>query len=195
MSPRPPDDGHLAALIAAVRHGDHAALAQLYDETHGIVHAVLLRMLHDPEQAQEALQDCYIRVWQRAETYDPERGEPVSWLIGNARYRALDLLRQARQLREREVPDDVLETVADGEPGPQQESEALEDLQQLMTCVRELPEMQRKAVLLAYYRGYSHQELSEALGAPLGTVKAWMRRGLARLRSCLAARHAHEQDR
>ena len=179
------DDAFLTALIQAVSNGDHQALARLYDRTSSTLYAVLLRMLRDPELAREALQDCYIRVWQRAETFDPARGEPIAWLIGNARYRALDILRQAGH-RSQEISDDHLAEMPDPEPGPEQESEELDGLQRLMRCMDDLSEVQRKSVLLAYYKGYSHQELSEAMDAPLGTVKAWLRRGLAKLRSCLS---------
>lgn len=183
MMPRE-DDALLTALIQAVSAGDHDALAQLYDRTSHLLYPVLLKMLGDPEQANEALQDCYIRVWQRAETFDPERGEPVSWLIGNARYRALDQLRNRRR-RADEVSDEALAELPDLEPGPDQETEALERLSHLMKKINRLSEMQRKTILLAYYKGYSHQELAEALGAPLGTVKTWLRRGLAALRKQL----------
>ena len=86
----------LAALLERVAAGDQAALAQLYDLTSPILYGLMLRMLRQPERAQEALQDCYLRVWHRAETYCPAKGEPIAWLIGVARYRALDALRGQR---------------------------------------------------------------------------------------------------
>jgi RNA polymerase sigma-70 factor, ECF subfamily len=180
----------LAGLIDRVAAGEQAALAALYDLTSPILYGLLLRMLRQPERAQEALQDCYLRVWHRAETYSAAKGEPIAWLIGVARYRALDALRRHRATDTgsvalddheggREVPDVRFE------PGPEDRAVEREGLERLMRCMRGLSEVQRKSVLLAYYQGYSHTELAQAMGAPLGTVKAWIRRGLARLRECL----------
>lgn len=176
----------LIELIAAIGQGDREALAALYDATSPILYGLLLRMLHHPDWAQEALQDCYLRVWQRSETYSPDKGEPIAWLIGNARYRALDLLRSARQRQGRESADDPSEMeFPDLSPSPEDRAVESEGLARLNICLRGLSEVQRKSVLLAYYEGYSHQELSAAMNAPLGTVKAWVRRGLAKLRECL----------
>lgn len=182
----------LAALLERVAAGDQAALAQLYDLTSPILYGLMLRMLRQPERAQEALQDCYLRVWHRAETYCSAKGEPIAWLIGVARYRALDALRGQRVV---DTAPASLESGAvalevagqDFEPGPEDRAVEREGLERLMRCMRGLSEVQRKSVLLAYYEGYSHTELAQAMGAPLGTVKAWIRRGLARLRECLEA--------
>lgn len=180
------DQARLAALLLRIARGDQRALAELYDLTSPILYGLLLRMLRAPERAQEALQDCYVRVWQRAETYDPAKGEPVGWLIGVARYRALDILRQRRDLNLSGVehPPDEAE-LPDLEQGPEDRAVEREGLERLLRCMRGLSEVQRKSVLLAYYEGYSHTELAQAMDAPLGTVKAWIRRGLARLRECL----------
>lgn len=180
----------LAALLERIAAGEQAALAQLYDLTSPILYGLMLRMLRQPERAQEALQDCYLRVWHRAESYSPAKGEPIAWLIGVARYRALDVLRGQRFVM---APAAAMEpeavapemTAQEFEPGPEDRAVEREGLERLMRCMRGLSEVQRKSVLLAYYEGYSHTELARAMGAPLGTVKAWIRRGLARLRECL----------
>lgn len=182
----------LAGLLERVAARDQAALAELYDLTSPILYGLMLRMLRQPERAQEALQDCYLRVWHRAETYSPVKGEPIAWLIGVARYRALDALRGRRvvgtaaaSLESEAVALEASER--DFEPGPEDRAVEREGLERLLRCMRGLSEVQRKSVLLAYYEGYSHTELAQAMGAPLGTVKAWIRRGLARLRECLEA--------
>ena len=176
----------LIELITAIGHGDQDALASLYDATSPILYGLLLRMLRRPDWAQEALQDCYLRVWQRAETYTPDKGEPIAWLIGNARYRALDILRSARKRLVRDADEDPIALeLPDLAPSPEDRAVESEGLARLNICLRGLSEVQRKSVLLAYYEGYSHQELSAAMNAPLGTVKAWVRRGLAKLRECL----------
>lgn len=176
----------LIELVASVGRGEHRALAELYDATSPIIYGLLLRMLRRPDWAQEALQDCYIRVWQRAETYTPDKGDPIAWLIGNARYRALDLLRAARAREDRTESDEsAVLALPDLAPSPEDRAVESEGLSRLTRCMRGLSEVQRKSVLLAYYEGYSHPELSQAMHAPLGTVKAWLRRGLAKLRTCL----------
>ncbi|MGQ0699628.1 MAG: RNA polymerase sigma factor [Panacagrimonas sp.] len=177
----------LVELIAAIGRGDRQALGELYDATSPILYGLLLRMLRRPDWAQEALQDCYIRVWQRSETYTPDKGDPIGWLIGNARYRALDLLRAARERgnRTESTDEETIFSLPDHQPSPEDRAVESEGLQRLSRCLRGLSEVQRKSVLLAYYEGYSHPELSQAMNAPLGTVKAWLRRGLAKLRECL----------
>lgn len=176
----------LRRLLDRISSGDASALTALYDQTSPILYGLLLRMLRRPDWAEEALQDCYLRVWQRSESYRADRGEPIAWLIGIARYRALDRL---QSLRDREYPlqeydPDRLDAVQDG-PGPEETAVEQEGLERLHRCLRGLQEEQRRSVLMAYYEGYSHSELAQALDAPLGTVKAWVRRGLARLRACL----------
>lgn len=186
VRPNEPDSEQLTRLLAAVASGDSRAVAELYDATSPVLYGLLLRMLRRPDWAQEALQDCYIRVWQRAESYTADKGEPIAWLIGIARYRALDLLHAVRARDARDGGDlDSLPDLADEHPGPEDRAVEREGLERMSRCLRGLSEVQRKSLLLAYYEGYSHQELSDAMNAPLGTVKAWIRRGLSKLRECL----------
>ena len=180
----PPEQ--LLQLIRAVASGDRQALGKLYDLTSPILYGLLLKMLRRPDWAQEALQDCYIRVWRRAITYTANKGDPISWLIGNDRYRALDLLKAAQERDDRSDHDEnTLENLPDIGRSPEDYAVESQGLERLSRCMRGLSEVQRKSVLLAYYEGYSHPELSRAMDAPLGTVKAWLRRGLAKLRECL----------
>lgn len=180
------DREKLATLLAEVAQGDGQALGKLYDLTSPILYGLLLRMLRRPEWAQEALQDSYLRVWQRAETYSASKGEPIAWLIGVARYRALDQLRLRRPEGDGAVDGAPPFDPPDLEPGPEDRAVEREGLERLLRCLQGLTEVQRKSVLLAYYEGYSHTELAQAMHAPLGTVKAWIRRGLAHLRECLS---------
>ncbi len=174
----------LEQLLQSVAAGNAQALLELYDCCSPHLHSVLLRMLKHPDWAQEALQDCFIRVWQRAETYDASKGEPIAWLIGIARYRALDVLNSHRgQINQVEL--ESVANLADEQQSPESWVEQQQGLAQLGLCLQRLQECQRRSLLLAYYEGYSHRELALAMNAPLGTVKAWIRRGLAALRACL----------
>lgn len=176
----------LVRLLAAIGSGDERAFAQLYEACSSHLYALLLRMLKRRDWADEALQDCFLRVWQKAETYAPEKGAPLTWLMTVARYRALDLLRMKRP--EVEMPEEGEEppmTFVDVAESPEDRAVEREGLGQLHRCMKGLQDEQKRSVLLAYYEGYTHQELAVAMNAPLGTVKSWVRRGLARLRDCL----------
>lgn len=176
----------LGELLAAVGRGDERAFAELYQKSSAHLYALLLRILQRRDWAEEALQDCFLRVWQKSESYEPARGAPLTWLMTIARYRALDLLRARRP--EVGMPEEGEEpplTLADPGEDPLQRASETEGVDRLGECLRGLQEEQRRSVVLAYYEGYTHQELARAMRAPLGTVKSWVRRGLTRLRDCL----------
>lgn len=186
MSTRTADNERLVRLLADTGLGDQRAFAQLYEACSSHLYALLLRMLKRRDWADEALQDCFLRVWQKADTYAPEKGTPLTWLMTVARYRALDLLRMKRP--EVEMPEEGEEapmTFADASESPEDRAVEREGLGLLRDCMHDLQDEQKRSVLLAYYEGYTHQELARVMQAPLGTVKSWVRRGLARLRECL----------
>lgn len=177
----------LAALLAAIADGNPRALSRFYDLTAPIMYGRLLRMLQHPEWAKEALQDCYIRVWQHSASYSPDKGEPIQWLTGVARYRALDLIDDARKRSQRFVSDvDCTEEWLDPEESAESRLIRLEKLVRLTQCMQTLTQNQRRCILLGYYEGRSHRELALEMNVPLGTVKAWLRRGVVKLRECLA---------
>lgn len=177
--------------LAATARGDQQAFQQLYESTSSQLYALLLRILRNPERAQDALQDAYVRVWQKAGTYSPERGAPLTWLLSVARYRALDMLRRKRpEVTMPEDPDMIARLLEDEHSlSPVEENENRQALDAVRACLGTLQTQQRDSVLLSYYEGLTHQELSERMDAPLGTVKSWIRRGLMRLRDCLSERN------
>jgi RNA polymerase sigma-70 factor, ECF subfamily len=182
----------LAHWLQASANGDRRAFQSLYRAASPHLFSLLLRMLKRRDLAEEALQDCFVRIWQKAHTYAPERGAPLTWLMTIARYRALDLIRRRRP--EVSLEDDEGETmeVADdindnGPQGPLEASMTGQSMAELDRCLETLQALQKQSVLLAYYEGYTHEELAEQLDKPLGTVKSWVRRGLQRLRECLEA--------
>ncbi|MGQ0621236.1 MAG: sigma-70 family RNA polymerase sigma factor [Panacagrimonas sp.] len=183
-------DAHqLTQLLAATATGDERAFSELYKASSAHLYSLLLRMLKRRDWAEEALQDCFLKIWQKAETYEREKGAPLTWLMTVARYRALDLLRMKRPEVEMPEPDDMFQlppmTMADDSQDPLARAEEGQGIQRMRECLKDLPPEQRDALLQAYYEGYTHQELAARLHAPLGTVKSWVRRGLARLRECL----------
>lgn len=180
----------LEQLLSATAAGDTLAFRRLYDASASHLYGLLLRMLKRRDWAEEALQDCYLKVWQKADTYAPDKGQPLTWLMTVARYRALDLLRARRP--EVEMPEEAdappMTFADENAEDPQARAVEREGLTRLQVCMSVLPVEQRRSVLLAYYEGYTHQEMAQALQAPLGTVKSWVRRGLQRLRECLDGR-------
>ena len=176
----------LTRLLALTATGDQRAFQQLYANSSSHLFGLLLRMLKRRDWAEEALQDCYIKIWQKAETYEPLKGAPLTWLMTVARYRALDLLRVKRP--EVEMPEEGEEvpfSMEDTSESPEDRAVESEGIGRLEGCMKGLQQEQRQSVLLAYYEGYTHQELAARLNAPLGTVKSWVRRGLSKLRECL----------
>ncbi|MCX7071827.1 MAG: sigma-70 family RNA polymerase sigma factor [Gammaproteobacteria bacterium] len=182
----PVDENRLRLLLERVSQGDAEAFTALYDETSRYLYAVLLRMLRDPGQADEALQDCYIRIWRRGSTYAPERGDAAGWLIGIARYRAIDVVRSRQAQAERlSSHASDLRDAAVPPRSPEFDAIVLTDIDRLSRCLDTMDDAHRRCLLLSFYEGYSNQELADHLGLPLGTVKARIRRALVRLRQCL----------
>ena len=172
----------LETLLIATAGGDRAAFARFYEITSAKLFGIVRRILNDTAQAEEALQDVYVRIWQMASSYDATRGRPLAWAATLARYRAIDILRRnaARDAPARdEDKSPELAAPADGLD--------LGDREALMHCLSALPEDQRLCVVLAYCDGYSREELGTRFGRPIGTIKSWLSRCLTSLRQCLSA--------
>jgi RNA polymerase sigma-70 factor (ECF subfamily) len=178
-----PDSAELEALLARCAARDRTALATLYARVAPLLLAVLTRMLKRRDAAEDALQDVFVSVWQRAHQFDPIRGRPLAWLVSMARYRAIDLQRAAR-------PALALSDVSTLEPQLQSQSPAeggalLGTGALLLRCLEQIAAPQRRCLMLAYQDGLTHSEIARAVNEPLGTVKSWVRRSLLALRRCL----------
>lgn len=180
-------DASLEDLIARTALGERAAFARLYQATAAKLFGVLLRILKHEELAEDALQDVYVKVWHHARDWHSGKGAPLTWLTSIARYRAIDLLRRARSgvplAGDGPAPDELPATLGD----PFVASSRQADGARLDDCLDTLPAERRACLVLAYCEGYTHEELSRRLDAPVGTVKSWIRRGLAALKDCLEA--------
>jgi RNA polymerase sigma-70 factor (ECF subfamily) len=172
-------------LIAAVARGDHAALLGLYDRHGRTAYGLAYRILSDAGAAEEAVQDAYLRVWRRAETFDPARGTVRSWLLTIAHRCAIDILR-----RRAGAPPVVagLDEIAERQATPDAWSDVAERLEgeRVRGAVAALPGEQRRAIEMAFFDGLTHREIAERDGLPLGTVKGRLRLGLRRLYGLLA---------
>lgn len=172
-----------ARLLAAVARGDRAALRQLYDHQSVRLFGIANAILRDRDAAADALQDAFLRISQRAGQFDAKRGEAGAWLGGIVRHAALDLARK----RGREIPSDD-PTLGEDAVAPEALDRVLagEDAKRLHWCLATLEEKNRKGIVLAFVHGLSHAQVAARLDVPLGTVKAWIRRGLLSLRECMA---------
>ncbi len=174
----------LGELLGAVAAQDRSAFAPLYEASSAKLFGVALRILRNRQQAEEVLQEVYIRIWRRAADYRPEKGTPMTWMITIARNRALDRRRQQKPELRLDEASGRAET-ADPEPGPLAQSIASEQGRALAACLEKLAAEQRGCITLAYQEGYTHGELATRFDTPLGTVKSWIHRGLRKLKECL----------
>jgi RNA polymerase sigma-70 factor (ECF subfamily) len=196
MNSQPPATHSLGALMFRVSMRDQAAFKQLYDATAGCLLGIIVRMVHDRSWGEEILQEVYVSIWHAAPSYSAVRGQPMTWLMAIARNKAMDALRSRSSERKHMVrptaaPDDEdggAPDLADECSGPLEQLVQSIEAQRLRHCVQRLDAPQRQAIALAFYDGLTHAELALHMRQPLGTVKAWVRRGLDRLRHCLDER-------
>ena len=162
----------LDAVLARIGQGDKRAFRYLYDRVAGRMFASARRILGDRELAEDAVQEAFVRIWRSAAKFDPSRGVALAWVGRILRNAALDRLPKERDIGRIE---DVEIAVMPVEPPSAR----------LGQCLKKLPGQQGKAMVLMYVHGMTHSELADHLGAPLGTVKSWVKRGLATLRICM----------
>ena len=175
----------LVVLIAAVAKGDDAAFDRLYAATRAKLYGVVLRILRRADLADEVMQDAYLRVWRSAGEFDPNRATPITWMVAIARNRALDVVRKKG---EASIEDEAPATeAASEEPTPLARHEMTDQLRRLLACLGDLEEERRRLVLLAYYSGWSREQLAEKFETPANTVKTWLRRSLLQIRECLGS--------
>lgn len=175
-------EGDLARLLARVARGDDAAFPAVYDRMAGQVLGVVRRVVRDPAQSEEVMQEVLLELWRTVSRFDPTAGSATAWVMTMAHRRAVDRVRSEQKAAQRELRaisvsieyDEVTETV-----------QASLDRERVRRCLSSLTDLQLEAVTMAYYRGYTYREVAELLGVPVGTVKTRMRDGLIRLRDCL----------
>ena len=172
----------LELLLAQVAKGDHAAFRAVYDQAAPAVLGIVRRVLRDPAQSEEVMQEVLLEIWRTAARFNPAAGSAVAWIMTLAHRRAVDRVRSEQRATEREL------RAATATIDYDQVSDAVEtslEHQRVRRCLDGLTDLQRESVALAYYRGYSYREVAQLLGVAVGTVKTRMRDGLIRLRDCL----------
>jgi RNA polymerase sigma-70 factor (ECF subfamily) len=180
-------DDRLGRLLALVAGGSEAAFAELYQEVAAAVFGLVGRVVRNPAQAEEVTQEVFVELWRTASRFDPTRGTARAWIMTCAHRRAVDRVRSAERAARR---DDQAGRRDQGRPYDQvaEQVEATLEREQVRRSLDALTDLQREAVVLAYYGGYTHREISELLGVPSGTVKTRLRDGLLRLRDHLEVR-------
>lgn len=185
LQPAPVHDEDVE-LLKAIAARDEAALGRVYDRYRVILFGVLLRILNDRAEAEDVLQEVFLQVWRRAADFDENRGRPFTWLVTLARSRGIDRLRTlaSRERVAQASAKDVEEEVSDAA------SDAVRSEQRgvVNKALDQLPEEQKRLLMLAYFDGLTQSEIAKQLGAPLGTVKTRMRTGMIKLRELLSAR-------
>ncbi len=182
------DEAQLVALIGRIRFGDADALGSLYDLALGRVYGLALRVLRQPQDAEEVVGDVFLQVWDRAVSYCPERGAVMAWLLTLTWSRAVDRLRRGRRQRLEQPlhPDGHDDAYTPGEDGAAPALiERLDQAQAIQRALAALTPAQRHVLELAYQEELSQPEIAQRTGLPLGTVKSHARRGLAALRAAL----------
>ncbi len=190
QSPFDPSDE--LQLVERLCARDQAALNTLYERYSGVVHAVALRIIGQPADAEDVVVDSFWQVWQQAANYDASRGQLRSWIVTIARSRALDRLRVLRRsplAEAEEVNVAGREIVADDDP--EQSAWLSQKSAIVRNAMASLPREQRQALELAYYHGLSQSEVAERLGEPLGTIKTRIRLGMMKLREQLQSLRGH----
>ena len=180
-----------AALLARLATGDRTALVPLYEQYAGPVFALTLRIVADRVAAEDLLQEVFVRVWQRADTYQVGRGKPLTWVLGIAHNLAIDEVRrrgrrsQIIEGREADKIEDLLAGLPSTEAGPEEQAWERQRRWQIGTALLKLPPAQRVIIEMAYFEGYTQSQMAERLGEPLGTIKTRLRLGIQKLRELL----------
>lgn len=177
-------------LLRGIAAGDSSSLARMYERRGGALYSLLVRMLGNESEAEEVLQDAFVRIWRRAAEFDAARSAPFTWMVMIARGLALSRLRSRGRLDaclsayEQELASLEVEVVHPNCPSADPELPSL-----CAGALRSLPDPQRRALELAFFRGWTHAQIAHVTGEPLGTIKARIRRGLLALRDLLKDFH------
>ncbi len=177
-------DSELRQLLAQVAEADRAAFGRLYDLVSGRLFGVIGRILPRAELAEDALQETFVRIWQRAKSYDETIASPMAWMATIARNQAIDLRRRSAE-KLSAASSEIDESIADSAPDPEALAGQAGELRQLKDCLQRLPDERQQMVLLAYRQGFTREELAERFKRPVTTVKTLLRRSLIALKECL----------
>src|SRR3954453_5775494 len=184
--PDAPEPDPVTGLVARCALRDQRAFSALYKLGSAKLFAVAVRITRRRDWAEEVLQEAFVNIWNHADRYNPTKSAPMTWMTAIVRNRALDWLRRPREVELNEGHEELMASIADESPGPEELLAKSLGAGKLAECLKALTEEQQRSITLAFFYGMSHAELAQQLHKPLGTVKTWVRRGLDRLKVCLA---------
>ena len=179
--PDPAQDLSIESLLRDVAAGDRTAFAEVYDRISSRVMGLVTRLLRDRAQSEEVTQEVFLEIWQQAGKFDANKGSGMAWVLTMAHRRAIDRIRASQKSHERDLKIGIRDMERDFD-GVSESVEIRIENERVKRSMSRLTALQREAVILAYYGGYSHSEMAEILGIPLGTVKTRLRDGMIRLR-------------
>lgn len=174
----------LSGLIARVGEKDRAAFGQLYAATSAKLYGIVLCMLSRRDLADEILQDVYIRVWERAATFDPQKASPITWLAAIARNRCIDEVRRKQPVSIEDFP--AIANIPDAAPLALEAIALDQDLARLQRCLSALEPERQEMVRLAYLSGLTREDLAARFNKPVATIKTWLHRTLKQLKTCVS---------
>lgn len=182
------DDFSDAELIEKVKRRGTDGLGLLYDRYSQVVYSLFLRVTHDTGTAEDLVQELFLRVWNRAQYFDPQKGSLGVWILSIARNMAIDHCRSARaRFSSKLRPIKEAEYQADSQSSSAHPESSLDDIRTVRAAFSYLNQKQKQVLELAYFEGLSQSEIAAKLSEPLGTVKSWMRAGLTRMREAIQA--------
>jgi len=170
-------------LLLKVAEGDMAAFGQLYERLSPVLFSLAMNMLRDTPQAEDLVQDVFLLIWDRAANYDPKLGTPLAWGVTLTRHKGIDRIRSNQ--RRRRVVEELFEGHESFFDSPETDNLEVGERETALAvrrALKSLPKEQREAIELAFFKGLAHGEVAEAVKAPLGTIKARIRRGMLQLR-------------
>lgn len=183
--PEAPAPEQLSDLLARCALRDQRAFATLYQFSSAKLFAVAVRITRRRDWAEEVLQEAFVNIWNHASGYNSTKSAPMTWMTAIVRNRALDWLRRPREVEIAEEHEELMASIPDDSPGPEELLRRSLEAGELAECMKTLTEQQQRSITLAFFYGLSHGELAEQMRKPLGTVKTWIRRGLDRLKGCI----------
>jgi RNA polymerase sigma-70 factor (ECF subfamily) len=173
-------------LLRQIADGDRAAFAEFYDRHSLLMFSVASRILNEPSDAEDVMQEAFVQIWEKAKSFDPKLGKAASWAAILVRNKAIDRIRSSqRRTRLAQEAGPELAFAASSTASANEAIHGTEKAKLIQTAIVELPAEQRRAIEMAYFSGLTHIEISEKLKEPLGTIKARIRRGLLKLREQL----------
>jgi RNA polymerase sigma-70 factor, ECF subfamily len=181
---RPDSAVTLTELLTATAGGDRAAFEKLYAATSAKLYGTALRILKRRDLADDVVQEAYVRIWRHAERFDPARGAPITWMATIVRHLAIDLARRNRDAQMGGGEDELLALPSDG-PDPFEELAMVERHQRVRAVLARLDPMKRRLIIAAYLHGESREELAQRFGAPVNTIKTWLRRAVLEMRAAI----------